>query len=65
MLILKLLAWVILEIDKIRRDFLWKGPELGSKGVRVIAWKRICHPRNMVGWGIHDLNEFNLALLGK
>ncbi|XP_039137399.1 uncharacterized protein LOC120274928 [Dioscorea cayenensis subsp. rotundata] len=65
MSVFKLPAWVIHEIDKIRRDFLWKGPDLGSKGIRLIAWKRICRPRSMGGWGILDLHEFNKALLGK
>lgn len=56
---------VILEIDKIRRDFLWKGPDMGSKGIRLVAWKRICRPKNLGGWGIINLKEFNRALLGK
>lgn len=33
----KLPVWVANEIDKIHRDFLWKRPELGAKGIRLIA----------------------------
>jgi len=65
MSVFKLPAWVICDIDKIRRDFLWKGPDLKAKGARLIAWKRICRPRHMGGWGILNLQDFNNALLGK
>ncbi|XP_039115891.1 uncharacterized protein LOC120251437 [Dioscorea cayenensis subsp. rotundata] len=65
MSIFKLPAWVIKDIDKIRRDFLWKGPNLGSKEVRLIAWSKITRLRDMGGWGILNLQTFNNALLGK
>ncbi|XP_039113776.1 uncharacterized protein LOC120249345 [Dioscorea cayenensis subsp. rotundata] len=42
--VFKLPNWVIKEIDKIRRDFLCKGPDLGPKGIRLIAWDRITIP---------------------
>lgn len=65
MFVFRLPIWVVKEIDKIRRDFFWKGPELGSKGVHLVAWNRTCGPRNMGGWGILNLQTFNKALLGK
>ena len=65
MSVFKLPVWVVKEIDKIYRDFFWKGPELGPKGMRLVAWSRICRPRNMGGWGILNIQEFNKALLGK
>lgn len=65
MSVFKLPSWVIKEIDKIRRDFLWKGPDLDSKGMRLVAWDRLCHPRSMGGWGILNLHSFNNALLAK
>lgn len=65
MSVFKLPSWVIKEIDKVRRDFLWKGPDLGSKGFRLVAWDRICRPRSMGGWGILNLHSFNNALLAK
>lgn len=65
MTVFKLLAWVINEIDKIQRDFLWKGLDLEPKGIRLVAWKRICRLCNMGGWGILNLQESNRALLGK
>lgn len=65
MSVFKLPAWVIQDIDKIRTDFLWKGPDLGSNRIRLVEWKRICRPRNIGGWTILNLHEFNKALLGK
>ncbi|XP_039138867.1 uncharacterized protein LOC120276209 [Dioscorea cayenensis subsp. rotundata] len=65
MSVFKLPAWVIKDIDQFRRDFLWKGPDLGSKGIRLVAWNRITRPKDMGGWGILNLSDFNIALLGK
>lgn len=58
MLVFKLPAWVIHDIDRIRRD-------LGFSGTHLIAWNRICRPHLMGGWRILNLKEFNKALLGK
>lgn len=55
MFVFKLPAWVIKDIGRIRRDFKWKDPDLGPKGIRLVAWKKICRPRNMGGWGILNL----------
>lgn len=63
--VFKLLAWVIKEIDKIRRDFLWKEPDLGSKETWLVAWDRLCRPCNMGEWGILNLKSFNKSLLAK
>lgn len=38
---------------------------ISSKGIRLVAWKRIRRPKIMGVWGILDLKEFNHALLGK
>lgn len=63
--VFQLPIWIIKEIDKVQRDFLWKGPEIGPKGFHLVAWKRICRTQNMGGWGILNLKDFNQALLGK
>ncbi|XP_039129471.1 uncharacterized protein LOC120265593 isoform X2 [Dioscorea cayenensis subsp. rotundata] len=65
MSVFKLPVWVIKEINKIRRDFLWKGPDLGAKGISLVDLKRICKPRELGGWRILNLFEFNKPLLGK
>lgn len=65
MFIFKLPFWISNEIDIIHRDFLWKGPELGPKGMHLIAWSRICIPCKSGGWGILNIHDFNRSLLGK
>lgn len=44
---------------------MWSGPDLDHPKVRLVRWKRLCRPREFGGWGILDLEDFNLALLGK
>lgn len=65
MSIFKLPCWVIKALDRIRRDFLWSGPDLSHHGCRLVGWRSLCRPREQGGWGILDLHNFNMALLGK
>ena len=57
--------WVIKRIDKIRRDFLWKGGHERGKGLPLVKWERVCKKREFGGLGIVNLKEMNMALLGK
>ncbi|XP_039145636.1 uncharacterized protein LOC120282866 [Dioscorea cayenensis subsp. rotundata] len=57
--------WVIKEIDRIRRDFLWSGPDMDIPRCRLVAWQAICRSKEQGGWGILNLSVFNMALLGK
>lgn len=61
----RLPKWVIKELDHIRRDFLWFGPDIDHPSCRLVRWKNICRSRDQGGWGILDLDNFNQALLGK
>jgi hypothetical protein len=56
--------WLIKKIDKIRRNFLWKGEEgEGNKGgVYLVKWRMVCRPKDLGGLGIYDLNRFGRAL---
>ncbi|XP_039129107.1 uncharacterized protein LOC120265301 [Dioscorea cayenensis subsp. rotundata] len=65
MSIFRLPRWVVKGIDRIRRDFLWSGPDIDHPGCRLVCWKNLCRPRDHGGWGILDLDCFNKALLGK
>ncbi|XP_039118050.1 uncharacterized protein LOC120253914 [Dioscorea cayenensis subsp. rotundata] len=65
MSLFRLPCWVIKKINRIRRDFLWSGPDIDHPKVRLIGWKNLCRSRDQRGWGILELQNFNLALLGK
>lgn len=55
MSVFKLPLLVSNEIDRVSRDFLGKRPELGPKGICLVAWSRICKPRKMGGWCILNI----------
>jgi len=57
--------WVIKTIDRMRRDFLWSGPDFLHNKIRLISWTRLCRTSEQGGWGILNLRTFNCALLGK
>ncbi|KAJ3703992.1 hypothetical protein LUZ61_007697 [Rhynchospora tenuis] len=57
--------WVVKEIDKIRRNFLWKGPNTAHKKLILIAWDNICKPKSIGGLGVLDIQLLNLALISK
>lgn len=61
----KLPQWVIKEIDRIRRDFLWFGPDLEHHSCRLVNWDQLCKSRNQGGWGILNLEDHNSTLLMK
>ncbi|XP_039120313.1 uncharacterized protein LOC120256691 [Dioscorea cayenensis subsp. rotundata] len=65
MSIFRLPRWVIKDIDRARRDFLWSGHDIDIPKCRLVAWQNICRSKEQGGWGILDLYAFNRALLGK
>jgi hypothetical protein len=51
-------------IEKIQRDFLWKG--LGEEfKFHLVKWDTICSPISNGGLAVRNLKLFNAALLGK
>lgn len=58
-------AWVIKEIDKIRRRFLWHGVTQETKKLSLANWEVVCTPKIMGGLGVTDLRIFNQSLLTK
>jgi hypothetical protein len=56
--------WLIKQIDKLRRSFLWKGdePEKVSGGHCLVNWPTVCSPKDLGGLGILDLDRFARAL---
>ncbi|XP_078150757.1 uncharacterized protein LOC144546100 [Carex rostrata] len=65
MSVLKLPEWVILKIDKIRRNFLWHGVTDQKKGFNLVDWEVVCTPKQLGGLGVLDLRAFNKAMLLK
>lgn len=52
-------VWILKQIDKRRRAFLWKGAESISGGACLVDWSSVCRPVEYRGLGI-----LNLRLLG-
>lgn len=65
MSVFELPSWVRKEINWILRDFLWSCCNISKPKYRLTAWSHICKFKNQGGYGILDLTNFNLALLGK
>lgn len=51
-------------IDKISRDFIW-GSTDDSKGTHLIAWDKLCKPKNEGGVGLRKAKHMNYSLLLK
>lgn len=62
MIALKVPDWVIHEIDKRRRGFLWAGKSSATGGQCLMAWPTVCRPTELGGLGIPDLKFAAYAL---
>jgi hypothetical protein len=60
---LKLLVTVINAIDHIRRDCLWRSNSETAHQNPLVAWDKMCCPRNRGGLGVLNLKIQNTALL--
>lgn len=52
------------KIERILRQFLWKGPKLG-RGDAKVSWEDVCLPKVEGGLGIRSLRECNKAAMLK
>jgi hypothetical protein len=52
----------LLAIEKILRGFLWKGWKDAHGGHCLVAWDRVCIPKELGGLGILNLRRMNIAL---
>ncbi|KAJ4786820.1 RNA-directed DNA polymerase (reverse transcriptase)-related family protein [Rhynchospora pubera] len=56
-------AWVIRDIDRIRRSFIWKRNGVTGTGIPLLAWDRVCLPKQLGGFGLQHLKLQNISLL--
>jgi hypothetical protein len=54
--------WVLKAIDKIHRDFLWKGRKCVQRGHCRVSWEWVCRPLELGGLGIHNLEALGWSL---
>ena len=59
-----ILKVVTTRLECIQRNFLW-GSSVECFKYSLVAWDKVCLPRELVGLGIWKLVPFNQALLGK
>lgn len=57
-------ASVLEDVDRIIRQFLWKGTSLGRGGAKV-AWQDVCCPKCEGGLGIRNIKLSNRAFMVK
>ena len=55
---------VAYRLERIQRNFLW-GSSVECFKYPLVAWEKVCLPRESGGLGIRTLASFNQALLGK
>ena len=53
-----------IRLERIQRNFLW-GSSVECFKYPLVAWEKVCLPRELGGLGIWKLVPFNQALLGK
>lgn len=51
-------------IEKLMNAFWWRNGRSG-KGVRWMAWKKLCEVKENGGLGFKDLRQFNVSMLAK
>jgi hypothetical protein len=64
---LQLPASALHAMDKKRRAFLWSGDKSGTSSPAgcLVAWTKVCNPRDLGGLGVRDLGIQNICLLLK
>jgi mannosylglycoprotein endo-beta-mannosidase len=58
----KVPAWVLEQIEKKCRAWLWRGEGTCNGGHCRVSWSVVCRPKSLGGLGVHDLTKFGRAL---
>jgi hypothetical protein len=55
--------WLTKRVDKVRRNFFWKGEDSEGNigGACQVKWEVACRPKELGGLGIHNLKRFGRA----
>lgn len=54
--------WDLERVDKSCRAFFWAGTEHIHGGKCLVAWQKVCRPKQLGGLGVLDLQKHGLAL---
>ncbi len=54
---------IIENIDRARRNCLWRGTDINSSRKSLVLWERVCQPKSRGGLGVINLRLHNNALL--
>ncbi|XP_019231750.1 PREDICTED: uncharacterized protein LOC109212554 [Nicotiana attenuata] len=55
---------VVKGVDRLCREYLW-GTKEEMRKVALVAWEKVCCPKNMGGLNIKGCREWNIASVGK
>lgn len=61
-IIMGLQPWAISAIEKLMKAFVWQGTSTVATGKCMVAWEKVCHPKDMGGLGIPNLKMQGHAL---
>lgn len=53
------------EMERMMKNYWWTSDSTERKGIKWMAWDKMCKAKCKGGLRFHSLHDFNLALLGK
>jgi hypothetical protein len=65
LIVMNIPNWMVKSIDKIRREFIWKGRKEANGGSCLVSWDIVTRPINLGGLGIPNLQFMSWALQSK